>query len=229
MKEVYFSKNSIDYQAKVFQERIKKFFNLRKFIIDPDKAVLLVMDLQKYFLDESSHAFIPSANAIIPNVIKLQKYCLQNGIKVIQTYHANNKDDVGMMSKWWFNHFSEKNNSDTNDIVEEVYDPRAVILRKSQYDAFHDTELGDILKRENKTQLIIAGVMTNLCCESTARAAFTKGYEVFFGIDVTAAYNREFHMGTLMSAAYGFATPMLTDDILEQLTRMLHYKKIAEK
>ncbi len=54
-------------------------------------------------------------------------------------------------------------------------------------------------------QLVIGGVMAHLCCETTARAAFVRGYEVFFLIDGTATYTEEFHTGTLRNLAHGFS------------------------
>ena len=59
--------------------------------------------------------------------------------------------------------------------------------------------------------------MTHLCCETTARVAFTRGYEVFFSIDGTATYNRKFHLGSLVNLAHGVAVPMLVDEIIAQL------------
>ncbi len=61
--------------------------------------------------------------------------------------------------------------------------------------------------------------MTHLCCETTARAAFTRGYEVYFSIDGTATYNHEFHLGTLMNLAHGFAIPILITEIIDHLNK----------
>ncbi|MCP4152595.1 MAG: isochorismatase family protein, partial [bacterium] len=64
------------------------------------------------------------------------------------------------------------------------------------------------------TRVIITGVMTHLCCETTARSAFVRNFEVYFTIDATATYNREFHKSTLLNLSHGFASPVLTSDIL---------------
>lgn len=55
--------------------------------------------------------------------------------------------------------------------------------------------------------------MTHLCCETTARSAFIRGFDVFFTIDGTATYNEDFHFGTLYNLAHGFAVPLLIDEI----------------
>jgi isochorismate hydrolase len=59
--------------------------------------------------------------------------------------------------------------------------------------------------------------MAHLCCETTARSAFVRGFEVFFVVDATATYNRQFHQSTLINLAHGFAIPVLTQEVLDAL------------
>jgi isochorismate hydrolase len=59
--------------------------------------------------------------------------------------------------------------------------------------------------------------MAHLCCETTARSAFTRGFEVFFLVDGTASYNRDFHQASLLNLAHGFATLLLTGEALAAL------------
>ena len=213
MKEQYYSNSSIDNQARVFLEKLIPLRKRPDFCIDPKKVALLILDFQKFFFDVSSHAFIPSASAIIPRVLKLQNYCLQKGIKVIQTRHVNTKENSQMMLKWWGDNLLLCDNPLVG-LIPEIICPESIVIDKSQYDAFYDTKFDAILKSSGVTQLIITGVMTHLCCETTARAAFTRGYEVFFSIDGTATYNREFHLGSLINLAHGFAVPMLVEEII---------------
>jgi len=59
--------------------------------------------------------------------------------------------------------------------------------------------------------------MAHLCCETTARSAFVKGFEVVFVIDGTATYNKDFYISTLLNLSHGFAIPVLTEEILNLL------------
>jgi isochorismate hydrolase len=68
-------------------------------------------------------------------------------------------------------------------------------------------------------QLVITGVTTHLCCESTARSAFMRGFAVFMAIDGTATLNRELHLASLRALAHGFAVPLLVSDLLAALAR----------
>jgi len=65
--------------------------------------------------------------------------------------------------------------------------------------------------------VVICGVMTHLCCETTARSAFMRGFEVFFTVDGTATYTEAFHRASLLNLSHGFAVPVLVENILEKL------------
>jgi bifunctional isochorismate lyase/aryl carrier protein len=216
MKEQYYTNDTIDQQARTFLEEITPLRNRYEIKINHAKVALLIIDMQNYFVDQASHAYIPSVAAIIPRVLKLQNYCLQNGIRVIQTRHVNTKENAGMMAKWWGGRLLESIDT-ASEIIAAIANPKTVAVVKSQYDAFYNSTLESVLKIDGIEQLVIIGLMTHLCCETTARLAFTRGYEVFFSIDGTATYNRRFHLATLVNLAHGFATPMLIDEIIRQL------------
>jgi isochorismate hydrolase len=93
------------------------------------------------------------------------------------------------------------------------------ILDKKRYNAFHCTGLDDSLKSIDVEELIITGVLTNCCCETTARDAFVRDYRVFFVSDATATVNGELHLATLKNMAFGFAHVMSTELICEGLKR----------
>ncbi len=65
--------------------------------------------------------------------------------------------------------------------------------------------------------LVITGIMTHLCCETTARDAFMRDYEIYFVIDSTASYNETLHVSSLMTLTNGFAIPVKTDTILKEV------------
>ncbi len=224
MKEQYFTQNNIFEQSLKIKEIVQKFSSHKNFFIKNQSTALLVVDMQNYFLDPDSHAFIPSAKAIIPNIKLLIKTCLQFEIPVIFTQHINNEQNAGMMNIWWDDFITEKN--PLSKINEDVYIPDLLIIKKTQYDAFYKTRLEQELKQLNKTQLIICGVMTNLCCETTVRAAFVRGFEPYLPIDATSAYNFDFHLSTIRNLAYGFTTPVLTNEIIVKINLKCSSKKI---
>lgn len=212
-KEPYFTLRNIQEKA---QELLASVDDLRfrhaDLVFSPEKAALLVLDMQEYFLDENSHAFVPSAPALIPGINALIAAFEAANRPVVATRHINSKEDAGMMSKWWrdlinsqdaYSHYSSRLNLSN-------YIP----LNKTQYDAFLHTTLEETLRVHHIEQVVICGVMTHLCCETTARSAFMKGFEVFFMVDGTATYNETLHRASLLTLSHGFGVPVVVGEII---------------
>lgn len=70
-KENYFTPKKILRKSRRFLQELKSLHYFHDIEFDHKTSALLVIDMQKYFLERNSHAFIPSAPAIIPNVKKL--------------------------------------------------------------------------------------------------------------------------------------------------------------
>jgi len=60
------------------------------------------------------------------------------------------------------------------------------MVAKPRYSAFHGTDLEAILRSKDVDTLIIGGTLTNVCCDSTTRDAFSRDYKVIFLSDGTA-------------------------------------------
>ena len=168
--------------------------------------------MQRYFLDEASHAYIPSAEAILLGINKLAQAYAARGLPVIYTQHLNTPQDAGSMEDWWQELITAE--SPFSALSPELDLATGVALPKSQYDAFYQTPLEELLREKGVSQVVICGVMTHLCCETTARSAFVRGFEVFFTVDGTATYNQTFHQATLTNLAHGFAALALVPEIL---------------
>jgi len=179
-----------------------------------ERTALLVIDMQGYFLDPSSHASFPEAEEIMDNVISLVDSFRASHRPIVFTRHAVRSDEEpGIMGDWWGDVPAEEG------LLSQI-DGRlhpgeeALIVRKTRYSAFIGTELEGILRQQSADQVVITGVMTHLCCESTARDAFMRDLEVFFVIDATATDQEDLHMGSLRALADGFAIMVTTKEVL---------------
>lgn len=181
----------------------------------PAESAMIVLDMQRYFLDETSHAYVPSAVPVVPRLTQLAEAYRRRRRPVIFTRHMNSGDDAAMLAKWWRDVIVK--DSPSSHIVADFDPSNAEVLEKTQYDAFYGTGLEKKLRGEGVTQVLICGVLTHLCCETTARSAFVRGFEVFFAVDGTATYDERFHLATVLNLAHGFAVPVLTRDIVERL------------
>ena len=120
------------------------------------------------------------------------------------------------MGKWWPDLLRE--GQQESKLAKELNSSDGIIVKKNQYDAFYNTNLEQILHKNKINQIIVCGVLTNICCETTARNGFVRGFEVFFTIDGTAAYTEEHQMATISNLSYGFAIPILLDELFDILS-----------
>lgn len=216
MKETYFTLENIDIQAAEMLAAVRHLQKSTAFTLIPNKTALLVLDMQRYFLEETSHAFIPSAAAIIPRIQCLQDIFVNYRLPIVQTRHINTNQNAGLMNSWWKELIAETN--PISEISTDIRHKHAAVFVKPQYDAFFNTDLEQWLSGRHVSQVVITGVMAHLCCETTARSAFMRGFQVFFTVDATASYNRQFHQASLLNLSHGFAVPVLSEQVLAAIS-----------
>ena len=187
-----------------------KRYNVRVGKIYPRQCALLVIDMQNYFDS--------IAREIKKNLLKILDTCRTNKMRIVFTRHGH-KDvskDGGMLAKWWGD--SIMYGYDHWKLMPEFKPKREdLIIDKNRYNAFFNTDLDKRLQAEGIETLIITGVMTNCCCETTARDGFVRDFRIFFVSDATATVNDDLHLSTLKNLAYGFAHIVNTEDVCKQL------------
>lgn len=215
-KEQYYTQGTLQEKAQELLASVAGLRNRHTNIdFQPGKAALLVLDMQAYFLREGSHAFVPSAPAIVPKIGKLVSSFATDNYPVVFTRHINTPENAGMMASWWRDLINPQSAHSQN--IAFGKSRKTIQITKTQYDAFFQTELEGTLHNFDITQVVICGVMTHLCCETTARSAFMRGFEVFFTVDGTATYNEELHRASLLTLAHGFAVPVLIEELLQKM------------
>lgn len=183
--------------------------------IKKEHCALLVIDMQKYFCDDRSDACVPDAGILMKKVQQLIKGFRTRKLPIFFTRHIDDTEKGSMMFEWWSqNIIADDPHSALSD---EISVDEDMVLDKHQYDAFLFTDLEDQLKKRKITQVVICGVLTNLCCETTARSAFMRGFYVFFLDDGTRTYTEDMHKATLLNLSYGFATIVNTQDVLRAI------------
>ena len=187
-----------------------KGYITRKRFPDFMKSALLVIDMQEYFSALTS--------PIIKNINALIQGFREKGRPVIFTQHGHRKlaEDAGMLYEWWGENIIE--GTEAHKLMDALFftNENDIVIKKRRYSAFYNTNLNNLLKRDKIEEVIITGVMTNLCCETTARDAFVRDYRVHFMIDGTAASDPSLHEAALMNLAYGFAYLHECQEIIKQ-------------
>ncbi|MET9255129.1 isochorismatase family protein [Streptomyces sp. NPDC048182] len=167
---------------------------------DPARAVLLLHDMQRYFL-RALPAEGPRT-ALIQNTARLRDRAARLGVPVAYTAQPGGMTDEqrGLLRDFWGG--GMRVDPADREVVDEVA-PAAGdwLLTKWRYSAFHRSDLLARMRAAGRDQLVVTGVYAHVGVLTTALEAFTHDLETFVVADATADFSRERHLATLEHAA----------------------------
>jgi ureidoacrylate peracid hydrolase len=191
-------------------------------LVDPARTAVLVVDVQNDYCHPDGalgRQGVPTgaAMAMIPELRTLLRAARERGTRVIfiQTVHTEETD-----SPAWIRRSSGTSVSVCRagtwggEFTGIAPHPGDVVVIKHRYSAFVNTRLETVLRTYRIENVIVTGVSTNVCVESTARDAFMRDYNMTFVSDCTAAYSQEDHDATLRTMARYFGTVVTAAEIL---------------
>ena len=184
---------------------------LKDYEINP---ALIVIDVQNGFVSKGGSYDLlgmetTNYTKVIPKIRDLITTCRDAGIPVFFTQAVREASGIDRLNQYPSNITKikgRKNNEETHlhkgtwdaDIVEDVKpleDDHIVIKRRDS--AFHDTEIGVWLRSIRVDTLILCGIDTSICVETSLRDAFNLGYDIILVSDATASSNRKHYESTL--------------------------------
>jgi len=184
-------------------------------VFRPCCSALLVVDMQRVFADPQGRSFLPDSEEATRRLVQVIEAARRTSVPVFFTRHVHRfpDKDGGAMSRWWRSLI--RDGSEDAELIDalQVQDGEPVI-EKCRYSAFAGTNLEMLLRSGGVEDLIIGGVMTNLCCETTAREAFVRDFNVFFLGDGTATAEHDLHIGSLRNIAFGFGRVLGCDEAI---------------
>lgn len=92
-----------------------------------------------------------------------------------------------------------------------------LVITKRQWGAFYGTELDQALRRRHINKIVIGGILTNFGVESTARAAFDRGYELVFAEDAMTSTSAEAHVFACRNIFSHMGRVRKTGDVIDAL------------
>jgi len=185
------------------------------FKIAKESVALLVIDMQRHFCDPKSSFFVPGSDALAKKIKLLVGVFATNNRPIFFTRHIDSPDKDNLMLRWWKEKIKKE---DPMSYFVDVLDvKKGATVIKHQYDGFLDTRLEELLRKKGVRQVVVCGVLTNLCCETTARSAFMRGFEVYFVKDGTATFSQDMHEASLLNLSYGFAILTTINDVVKAL------------
>ncbi|MFD7732305.1 isochorismatase family protein [Kitasatospora phosalacinea] len=166
---------------------------------DPARAVLLVHDMQRYFLRPLPDAL---RTALVDNLAGLVAHARGAGMPVAYTAQPGDMTEGqrGLLADFWGP--GMRTSPEDRQITEELA-PAAGdwLLTKWRYSAFFNSELAELMQRHGRDQLILCGVYAHVGVLITAVEAFSRDVQTFLVADAVADFSWEHHRMALTYAA----------------------------
>lgn len=174
--------------------------------LDPDSVCLLIIDMQNSFCHEKGNVAkrldTEPCRRIISNVRRLKEFCKSRGIPVLYTRQEHWPEDADAVKRLHrltpkpgshlyhrsqLMHPAPKGTWEAEFVDQLQPQDDDHIVTKNKFSAFYQTNLEYVLRVLGRSIIIIVGVNTNTCVESTARDAYHRDYDVIVASDCVAA------------------------------------------
>ena len=190
--------------------------NVANWAVDPTRAVLLIHDMQRFFLRPFGNR--PPAPALVANTAALRHAAAAQGIPVAYTAQPGGMtaEERGLLQDFWGPGMTPTEHD--RRVVPEVAPAEGDWqLTKWRYSAFFNTDLRARMWRARRDQLVICGVYAHVGVLMSAVEAFTYDIQPFLVADATADFSEAEHRLALDYAAGRCAVVTTTDDVLAQI------------
>ncbi|WP_036567722.1 isochorismatase family protein [Nocardia sp. BMG51109] len=191
--------------------------NIADWTVEPSRTVLLVHDMQRYFLQFFPQDAEP-VRQLIANTAALRERCKALGIPVAYTAQPGDMtvEQRGLLRDFWGPGMSVS--PVHRRIVDELApDDEDWVHTKWRYSAFHRSDLLDRLRAHGRDQLICCGIYAYTGVLMTAVDSYTHDIETFFVADAVADFTEQDHRLAVRYAVSRCAVVTTTADILAAL------------
>ncbi|HOY36511.1 MAG TPA: cysteine hydrolase [Piscinibacter sp.] len=202
------------------------------FPFDPAHTAVVMIDMQRDFLEPGGFGAmlgndVSLLRPIVPACVRLLALARAKGMAVIHTQEAHDAQladcppskrargalSCGIGDPGPLGRVLVAGEPGAGFVPELLPQPGDVVLRKPGKGAFHATSLDAILHAQGITHLLIGGVTTEVCVQSTMREANDRGYECLLVTDCAASYFPQFHaavveMMVAQGGIVGWAAPL---------------------
>lgn len=191
-----------------------------------DKTAVIVVDMINEFCKPGGKMVLPGFEVLVPPQLAVIETARQHDIPVFWVHDVHRKgmrrereflkrSPHGEEGSWGTEIVSELNARDTD-----------IHITKRRYSSFYQTDLHLTLKDMMIEQVIIFGVVTNICVRSTVADAFFEGYEVVVPQDCCAATGAREQASSLYDIATHFGVVCNSDDVVAALNEGLPIENV---
>jgi len=210
----------------VIDRVMKKRGRLRVFErFEPRETALVVIDMQKFYVSD-----VPPAVAIVPNINKLASTFRERGAHVAWVKMTAGHNGKSLWPLYHDYFFTKENAARHRDNLTEGVDghqlyptldvqPSDILATKSRFSAFIPSisDLPGKLTAAGITNVVITGMLTNMCCETSARDAMMLDFRVAMVTDANAARFSEDHNIGFSTVFQSFGDVLTTSEVVDEL------------
>ena len=202
--------------------------------IDPARTALINVDLQNVFV-EGFEISATDGPDVVQRLNKLSRMCREHGVMVIHTINELRADGsnrgiaADVVTAYLQGTGANRRGGITagtdgaklHDSLE--VEPSDILLTKPRYGSFTGTDLDLILRTNNIEAVIVGGIATNVCVDTTAREANQRDYKVFFLSDGTGNHGmqglsaEEIKAATLAAVRLCFGQVLTVDETIAKI------------
>ncbi|MFT3899457.1 MAG: isochorismatase family protein [Gordonia sp. (in: high G+C Gram-positive bacteria)] len=184
--------------------------------LDPARAVLLIHDMQNYFVDVYEDGSEPLAT-VVPTIAALRDACDAADVPVVLTAQPPNQHPArrGLLTERWGPGIGTED--EARIIAPLAPRPGDINIVKWRYSAFARTDLRSVMSHQGRDQLILTGIYAHIGCLLTAADAFMQDVQVFFVTDGVADFNAAFHGGAVDYVNNTCGIAVSADEVLRAL------------
>lgn len=178
---------------------------------DPERALLLVHDMQHYFLRPLPEQL---REAVIANAAGLLRRGRERGVPVAYTAQPGSMTDQerGLLRDFWGPGMAAV--PQEREVVGPLAPgPADWLLTKWRYSAFQRSDLLERMRAAGRDQLVVCGVYAHVGVIATAVEAFSHDIETFVVADAVADFSERHHRSTLRYAAERCAVVLAADEV----------------
>jgi ureidoacrylate peracid hydrolase len=199
---------------------------MQKDWIAPHRTALLLVDMQVDFASPDgamakAGADVTAAQVAIKKAAMLADAARAAGVPCLfARLVTRDRDETDLLREWKMRRGTQgdallcREGTRGADFVGPQPRQGEAVFSKNRYDAFAGTGLDAHLRGLKRDTLVIAGLTTECCVESTARDAFERDYHVFIARDAVAAYTPDLHEAALKALELNCAILVGSDEIM---------------
>jgi len=192
---------------------------VENYVVRMGRKAILVIDMQRDFIDEGAPIECPGGRESIVPIQRLLDLAHQKGLPVIYTQEAHRAQgvDFGRELDGEEPVHCVEGTPGVEIIPDLTPQPGDFLIAKRRYSAFFATDLDLLLRGLEVDTLILTGVATDVCIRATAQDAQQLNYRVIVPEECVAGTSIEQHRAALRNIAYILGKVLPLDEVISML------------